>query len=457
MSFEYDLLVIGAGSGGVRAARMAATYGAKVAVVEEDRVGGTCVIRGCVPKKLFVYASRFADMFEIAPSFGWTVESSFDWPTLVANKDKEIARLEAAYVAAVEKPGGTLLRDRAVLTGPNSARLVSSGREITARYILVATGGHPHIPDIPGKELGITSNEAFELKQLPHSILIEGGGYIAVEFATVFAGLGVPTTLVYRGDKVLRGFDDDLRTGLEAGLQERGVKLIYETTIRALEAKGSDVVARFSDEVDAPFGAVMFATGRRANTRGIGLEATGVELNPDGSIKVDRYSKTNVDSIYAVGDVTGRSQLTPIAVREGWYVAETLFNDNPQWVDHSQIGTAVFAEPEVATIGLTEAEAATHGDIDVYLARFRPMINTLSTKSTRTMMKLITAADGGKVLGLHILGKDAAEMVQVAAVAIGMGATKADFDRAIAMHPTAGEELVTFKGPTHRYRNGAKV
>ena len=457
MSFEYDLLVIGAGSGGVRAARMAATYGAKVAVVEEDRVGGTCVIRGCVPKKLFVYASRFADMFEIAPSFGWTVESSFDWPTLVANKDKEIARLEAAYVAAVEKPGGTLLRDRAVLAGPNSARLVNSGREITARYILVATGGHPHIPDIPGKELGITSNEAFELKQLPHSILIEGGGYIAVEFATVFAGLGVPTTLVYRGDKVLRGFDDDLRTGLEAGLQERGVKLIYETTIRALEAKGSDVVARFSDEVDAPFGAVMFATGRRANTRGIGLEAAGVELNADGSIKVDRYSKTNVDSIYAVGDVTGRSQLTPIAVREGWYVAETLFNDNPQWVDHSQIGTAVFAEPEVATIGLTEEEAATHGDIDVYLARFRPMINTLSTKSTRTMMKLITAADGGKVLGLHILGKDAAEMVQVAAVAIGMGATKADFDRAIAMHPTAGEELVTFKGPTHRYRNGAKV
>ena len=457
MSFEYDLLVIGAGSGGVRAARMAATYGAKVAVVEEDRVGGTCVIRGCVPKKLFVYASRFADMFEIAPSFGWTVESRFDWPTLVANKDKEIARLEAAYVAAVERPGGTILRDRAILTGPNSVRLVKNGREITAKYILVATGGHPYVPDIPGKELGITSNEAFHLKQLPHSILIEGGGYIAAEFATVFAGLGVPTTIVYRGNKVLRGFDDDLRTGLEAGLQERGVKLIYETTIRALERKGSDVVARFSDEVDAPFGAVMFATGRRANTWGIGLEDAGVELNPDGSIKVDRYSKTNVDSIYAVGDVTGRSQLTPIAVREGWYVAETLFNDNPQWVDHSQIGTAVFAEPEVATIGLTEEEAATHGDIDVYLTRFRPMINTLSTKSTRTVMKLVTEADGGKVLGLHILGKDAAELVQIAAVAIGMGATKADFDRAIAMHPTAGEELVTFKSPTHRYRSGAKV
>jgi glutathione reductase (NADPH) len=410
-----------------------------------------------VPKKLFVYASRFADMFEIAPSFGWTVESRFDWPTLVANKDKEIARLEAAYVAAVERPGGTILRDRAILRGPNSVRLVKSGREVTAKYILVATGGHPYVPDIPGKELGITSNEAFHLEQLPHSILIEGGGYIAAEFATVFAGLGVPTTIVYRGNKVLRGFDDDLRTGLEAGLQERGVKLIYETTIRALERKGSDVVARFSDEVDAPFGTVMFATGRRANTWGIGLEDAGVELNPDGSIKVDRYSKTNVDSIYAVGDVTGRSQLTPIAVREGWYVAETLFNDNPQWVDHSQIGTAVFAEPEVATIGLTEEEAATHGDIDVYLTRFRPMINTLSTKSTRTVMKLVTEADGGKVLGLHILGKDAAELVQIAAVAIGMGATKADFDRAMAMHPTAGEELVTFKSPTHRYRSGAKV
>ncbi len=456
MSFEYDLLVVGAGSGGVRAARMAATYGAKVAVVEEDRVGGTCVIRGCVPKKLFVYASRFADMFEIAPSFGWTVETSFDWPTLVANKDKEVARLEAAYVAAVEKPGGTIIRDRAVLTGPNSVRLVDNGREVTSRYILLATGGYPHLPGIPGQELGITSKEVFDLKELPHSILIEGGGYIAMEFATVFAGLGVPTTVVYRGDKVLRGFDDDVRDGLEAGLQERGVKLIYETTIRSLESKGRDVVARFSDGVDAPFGAVMFATGRRANTHDLGLEAAGVELNLDGSIKVDRYSKTNVDTIYAVGDVTGRAQLTPVAIREGWYVAETLFNDNPQWVDHSQIGTAVFSEPEVATIGLTEAEAATHGDIDVYLARFRPMINTLSTKSSRTMMKLVTEADGGTVLGLHVLGKNAAELVQVAAVAIGMGATKADFDRAIAMHPTVAEELVTFKSPSHRYRGGAK-
>jgi glutathione reductase (NADPH) len=457
MSFDYDFVVIGGGSGGVRAARMAATYGAKVAVIEEDRVGGTCVIRGCVPKKLFVYASRFKDMFELAPGFGWTVDATFDWATLVANKDKEIARLEAAYVAAVERPGGEIVRDRAVLTGPNTLRLVRAGREITARYILLATGGHPHVPDLPGRELGITSNEVFHLERLPQSILIDGGGYIATEFATVFAGLGVPTTVIYRGNKILRGFDEDLRTGLEAGLQERGVKFIYETTIRALEKKGDNVVVRFSDEVDAPFGAVMFATGRRANTTGLGLEAAGVEQTQDGYISVDKYSKTNIDSIYAVGDVTGRAQLTPLAVREGWYVAETLFNDNPQWVDHSLIGTAVFAEPEVATIGLTEAEAATHGDIDVYLTRFRPMINTLSTRPARTMMKLITAADGGKVLGLHVLGNDAAELVQMAAIPMAMGATKHDFDRAIAIHPTAAEELVTFKNPTIRYRGGVKV
>ncbi|RYE11466.1 MAG: glutathione-disulfide reductase [Hyphomicrobiales bacterium] len=457
MSFDYDFLVIGGGSGGVRAARMAATYGARTALVEEYRMGGTCVIRGCVPKKLFVYASRFTDLFEVAPSFGWTVNAEFDWPTLVANKDREIARLESAYAAGVEGKGGTIFRDRAVLTGPNSVRLLKDGRELTAKYILVATGGQAHVPDIPGKELGITSNEAFDLKALPHSILIYGGGYIAVEFATVFAGLGVATTIVYRGDKILRGFEEELREGLEAGLVERGVKFIYETTIRALEKQGDDISVSFSDEVVAPYGAVMFATGRRANTAGLGLEAAGVALNPDGSIPVDKMSRTNVDSVYAVGDVTGRAQLTPLAIREGWYVAETLFNDNPQWVDLSLVGTAVFAEPEVAAIGLTEAEAATHGDIDVYVTRFRPMINTLSSKTTRTMMKLVTAANGGKVLGLHILGPDAAELVQMAAIAMGMAATKADFDRAIAMHPTAAEELVTFKSPSWTWRDGKKV
>ena len=396
-------------------------------------------------------------MLELAPGFGWTLEGSFDWPTLVANKDKEVARLEAAYTAGVEKSGGEIIKDRAVLTGPNGVKLIGSGRELTSRYILVATGGHAHVPDIPGAELGMISDDIFELKRLPHSVLIEGGGYVAAEFATVFSGLGVPTTIVYRGERMLRGFDEDLRVGLDAGLQERGVKLIYETTIRSLEERGGDVVVHFSDGVDAPFGAVLFATGRRANTTGIGLETAGVALSPDGSIEVDKFSKSSVESIYAVGDVTGRAQLTPLAVREGWYVAETLFNDNPQWVDHSQIGTAVFAEPEVATIGLTEDEAATHGDIDVYVTRFRPMINTLSTKMGRTMMKLVTEADGGRVLGLHVLGKDAAEIVQMAAIALGMRATKADFDRAIALHPTAGEELVTFKSPNYSYRNGRKV
>jgi glutathione reductase (NADPH) len=457
MGLDYDFIVIGGGSGGVRAARMAATYGAKVAVIEADRVGGTCVIRGCVPKKLFVYASRFADMFELAGSFGWTVNAQFDWPTLVANKNKEIARLEKGYEAAVEKPGGEIIRDRAVLTGPNTVRLTSSGREISARYILVAAGGHPYVPDIPGRELGFTSNEVFDLETLPHSVLIDGGGYIASEFATVFNGLGVDTTIVYRGNRVLRGFDEDMRLGFEEGLRDRGIRVIHETTVLGLDRRGSDIIAHFSDGVDAPYGGVMFATGRRANTAGLGLEAAGVDLNPDGSIKVDRFSKTNVDSIYAVGDITGRAQLTPVAVREGWYVAETLFNDNPQWVDHSLIGTAVFADPEVAAIGLTEHEAATHGDIDVYAARFRPMINTLSSRTERMVMKLVTEADGGKVLGLHILGPGASELVQMAAIPMSMGASKADFDRAMAMHPTAGEELVTFKSPSWTYRGGRKA
>ena len=455
MSEQYDLVVIGAGSGGVRAARMAATYGAKVAIVEEYRIGGTCVIRGCVPKKLFVYASRFSDMYEIAGSFGWTVNATFDWPTLVANKDKEIARLEAAYVAGLEKPGVEIIRDRAVITGPNSVKLLKDGRELSTRYILVATGGHPHIPDIPGKELGITSNEAFHLEKLPHSILIEGGGYIALEFATIFAGLGVHTTVVYRGDCILRGFDEDLRKGLEAGLIDRGIKIIYQTTITALR-QGDDIVASFSDGVEAPFGAVMFATGRRANVKGLGLEELGVKLTPDGVIEVDKYSQTSVPSIYAVGDVTGRAQLTPVAIREGAAFAATVFDNNPTAVDHSLIGTAVFAEPEVATIGLTEAEAATHGDIDVYVARFRPMIITLSTQTQRMILKLITEANGGKVLGVHILGPDAGELVQMAAIPMGMNATKADFDRAMAMHPTAAEELVTMKAPSYVYRGGVK-
>ncbi|HEY8577570.1 MAG TPA: glutathione-disulfide reductase [Devosia sp.] len=457
MTYDYDLVVIGAGSGGVRAARMAATYGAKVAIIEEFRVGGTCVIRGCVPKKLYVYASRFHDLFDVASSFGWQVDATFDWATLVANKEKEITRLESGYTANLEKPGVEIIKDRAVVAGPNSVHLVGQGRDLSARYLLIATGGHPYIPHIPGAELAITSNEAFDLPQLPHSILIEGGGYIAVEFATIFAGLGVNTTIIYRGDCILRGFDDDMRRGLEAGLIERGIRLIYQTTIKSMSRQGDDISVNFSDGVTAPFGAVMFATGRTPNVHGLGLDKVGVELTSTGAIKVDAYSQTSVTSIYAVGDVTGRAQLTPVAIREGWYFAETVFNNNKLAVDHSQIPTAVFSDPEIGVIGLTEAEAATHGDIDVYLARFRPMINTLSTRTERMVLKLITEKDGGKVLGCHILGPGAAEMIQLVAIPMGMGATKADFDRTIALHPSAAEELVTFKAPTYTYRNGEKL
>ena len=457
MSYDYDLVVIGAGSGGVRAARMAATYGAKVAIVEEFRVGGTCVIRGCVPKKLYVYASRFHDLFDVAASFGWTVDASFDWATLVAGKEKEITRLESGYIANLEKPGVEVIKDRAVVTGPNSVRLVAGNRDLTAKYLLIATGAHPNIPRIPGAELAITSNEAFDLPALPHSILIEGGGYIAVEFATIFAGLGVNTTLVYRGDCILRGFDEDMRRGLEAGLVDRGVKLIYQTTIRALASAGNDVSASFSDGVTAPYGAVMFATGRVPNVNGLGLDKAGVELTGTGAIKVDAWSQSSVPSIYAVGDVTGRAQLTPVAIREGQYFAETLFNNNRMAVDYSLIPTAVFSDPEIGVIGLTEPEAATHGDIDVFVARFRPMMNTLSSRTERMILKLITEKDGGKVLGCHILGPGAAEMIQLVAIPMGMGAGKSDFDRAMALHPSAAEELVTFKSPTYTYRNGKKV
>ncbi|MFP9136887.1 glutathione-disulfide reductase [Devosia sp. XGJD_8] len=457
MTGSYDLVVIGAGSGGVRAARMAATYGARVAIIEEFRVGGTCVIRGCVPKKLYVYASRFNELFDVAASFGWQVDASFDWPTLVANKEKEITRLEHAYTANLEKPGVEIIKDRAVVTGPNSVHLVGQDRDLDARYILVATGGHPYIPPIPGAELAITSNEAFDLPALPHSILIEGGGYIAVEFATIFAGLGVNTTIVYRGDCILRSFDDDMRRGLEAGLIDRGIKLIYQTTIKSLTRAGDDISATFSDGVTAPYGAVMFATGRAANTGGLGLEAAGVKLHSNGAVMVDAFSQSSVPSIYAVGDVTGRAALTPVAIREGWYFAETVFNNNPLAVDHSQIPTAVFSEPEIGVIGLTEGEAATHGDIDVYLARFRPMMNTLSSRTERMILKLITEKDGGKVLGCHILGPGAAEMIQLVAIPMGMGASKADFDRAMALHPSAAEELVTFKAPSYTYRDGKKI
>jgi len=295
------------------------------------------------------------------------------------------------------------------------------------------------------------------LPALPHSILIEGGGYIAVEFATIFAGLGVHTTIVYRGDRVLRGFDEDMRSGLEMGLVERGIKFIYNTTIASMAKSGNDIAATFSDGVTAPYGAVMFATGRIPNTKNLGLETAGVKLSANGSIMVDPHSQSSVPSIYAVGDVTGRVALTPVAIREGQYFAETLFNNNPRIVEYNLIPTAVFSEPELGVVGLTEDQAASQGDIDVYLARFRPMMNTLSSKTERMILKLITEKDGGKVLGCHILGPGAGEMIQLVAIPLGMSATKADFDRAMALHPSAAEELVTFKSPSYTYRHGEKL
>jgi len=457
MSEQYDLIVIGGGSGGVRAARMAAGFGAKVAIIEEYRYGGTCVIRGCVPKKLFVYASRFKDTFETAAGFGWQVDASFDWSTLLANKDKEIDRLENIYETLLDGSGVTLYHDRAMVTGPNSVKL-KSGEELTGKYILIATGGTPFKPHIEGAELGITSNEAFHLKTLPKTILIEGGGYIAVEFATIFAGLGVETTLVYRGDRILRGFDHDLRQGLDDAMQGRGIRLRYGYHIASLRKDGDGVCVSFSHGEEATFGAVMFATGRHPNTDGLGLETADVERDQAGAIVVDEYSRSSCPSIYAVGDVTGRAALTPVAIREGSAFAQTVFNHTPTTVPYDLIPTAVFSEPEIGTVGLSEELAVErYRSIDVYVSRFRPMQNTLTDKQDKMMLKLITESETGRVLGCHIFGPGAAEMIQLVAIPIGMGATKADFDRAIAVHPTAAEELVTLKAPTYCVRDGKQV
>ncbi|MBL71278.1 MAG: glutathione-disulfide reductase [Rhodobiaceae bacterium] len=447
MSFDYDLFVIGAGSGGVRAARMSAGHGAKVAVAEEYRVGGTCVIRGCVPKKLFVYASHFAEEFEDAAGFGWTVaDAKFDWPTLVKNKDAEIDRLNSIYIKNLEASDVEILQGRAIVKDANTVTL--DGHDINAKYILVAVGGTPFMPQIEGIEHAISSNEAFHIEELPQHIIVVGGGYIAVEFAGIFNGLGVDTTLVYRGPQILRGFDNEVRDHLAAEMAMKGVIIKTESDIAAITKTANGYTVTYQDGSTQNTGLVMYATGRVPMTEGLGLENAGVELGAKGEIKVDAYSKTNIDSIYAVGDVTARAELTPVAIREGTAFAETLFNDNPLAVDHSIIPTAVFSQPPVGTVGLGEEAALEAGhEIDVYGASFRPMKNTLSGNPEKTLMKLIVDKDDDKVLGLHIVGPDSGEMIQAFGVAITMGATKAQFDATIAVHPTAAEELVTFKHP----------
>jgi len=444
---SVDLFVIGAGSGGVRAARIASSHGARVMVAEEYRVGGTCVIRGCVPKKLLVYASRFREEFEDAAGYGWTLgEPVFDWATLIANKDREIARLEAAYTTTLERFKVELVKSRAVLDGPGAVKL-ATGERIAAKHILIATGGWPyHGDDIPGIEHVISSNEAFHLETLPKRIVIQGGGYIAVEFAGVFAGLGSEVTLVYRGENILRGFDDDVREHLRNEMTKRGITITCGHTVTGIEQTGDDYRVLLSDGSEIAADKAMFATGRRPNIKGLGLETAGVKIASNGGIAVDRYSRTSVDGIYAVGDVTNRINLTPVAIREGHAFADTVFGNRPTTVDHSNVPTAVFSEPEVGVIGLSEAEAVKElRVVDIYKTSFRPMKATLAGRDTRSFYKLVVDGESGRVVGCHIVGPDAGELIQVIGIAVKMKATKAEFDAVMAVHPTAAEELVTMR------------
>jgi glutathione reductase (NADPH) len=458
MNYDVDLFVIGAGSGGVRAARIAAGHGAKVMLAEEFRVGGTCVIRGCVPKKLLVMASRFPDAFADASGFGWTVpRASFDWPALVAAKEKEITRLESAYTATQDKAGVTVVKSRAVLEDPHTIRLVADGRLVTARHILVATGGRPNLPaDLPGVEHGITSNEVFDLKAFPERIVIAGAGYIAIEFAGLFAGLGSEVTLIYRGESILRGFDDDLRTRLRASYEQRGIRFVFNDVFSRIEKTPTGLIARTKAGLALPADQVMFAIGRSPNTEGLGLDRAGVALAANGAIAVDGASRTNVAHIHAVGDVTDRVNLTPVAIREGHAMADSVFGGKPWTVDHADIATAVFSTPEIGTVGMSEAQAK-HGfnAVDIYRTEFRPMKATLSGRAERTFMKIVVDGETDRVLGVHVMGEDAGEMAQLLGIAVKMKATKADFDATMAVHPTAAEELVTMRTPSERWRKAA--
>ncbi len=445
---DYDLFVIGAGSGGVRAGRIAAAHGAKVAIAEEYRVGGTCVIRGCVPKKLLVYASRFADEFEDSAGFGWSVgEPTFDWTKLIANKDTEITRLEGAYKRNLERAGVELVESRAVVEGPGRVRLIKTDQVVTAKTILVATGARPfRDASVPGIEHAITSDEAFHLTSLPRSIVIVGGGYIAVEFAGIFNGLGSFVTHVHRGEKILRGFDDDLRVDLAADMTKRGIKQHLPATLVKIEKTGAGFKATLSTGDWVECDVVMVATGRIPNTAGLGLDAAGVELGNNGRIIVDVKSQTTVPGIYAVGDVTDRVNLTPVAIREGHAFADSLYGGKPWAAEYDLVPSGVFSTPEIGSVGLSEEAArAAFGAVDIYKTRFRPMKAVLAGRDERMLMKLVVDAASNRVVGCHILGPDAAEIVQMATIAMRMGATKADFDNTMALHPSVAEELVTLR------------
>lgn len=459
-SFDFDLFVIGGGSGGVRAARLAGALGKRVAVAEEYRMGGTCVIRGCVPKKLFVYASHYGQEFEESKGFGWTVSDyQFDWSKLVAAKNKEIARLEGLYRQGLDNNHVTIFQEKAVFIDSHTLELKSSGKKVTAEKILIATGGHVSThPEIIGHELCISSNEAFDLEHLPKSIVISGGGYIAVEFANIFHGLGVETTLVYRGDLILRKFDNDLRQILNDAMIAKGIRIVYGTTISKVEKSDNALSVTLSNGEKLNAGQVMLAMGRLPNTQGLGLDKAGVKCDDKGAIIVDKYMTTSASNIWAVGDVTDRVQLTPVAIHEAMCFIQTAFHNNPTVPDHDLIATAVFSQPEIGTVGLTEEEAVKKYDqVEVYRALFRPMRNTLSGSSEKMLTKLIV--DGGTriVVGAHILGADAGEMAQLLGVILKGKLTKDVFDATMALHPSASEELVTMYKPSYVYKNGERV
>ncbi|MGR8997471.1 MAG: glutathione-disulfide reductase [Gammaproteobacteria bacterium] len=443
--YDYDLFVIGAGSGGVRTARMASGHGARVAIAEERYLGGTCVNVGCVPKKLFVYASQFQEQFDAAAGFGWTVgKSTFNWTSLIANKNQEIERLHAVYNNLLQKSGVCIITGRAQVLDAHTVAV--DGTEYSAERILIATGGWPSVPEIPGKQHVVTSNEMFFLEQLPKRIIIVGGGYIAVEFASILHGLGVNTTICHRGHKLLRGFDEDIRDFLADQMTRKGIHILFNTDIEAIESTGDSFTARLIDDKKISTDLVLYATGRIPNSTGFGLEKLGVELDSERAIKVNSDYQTNVPSIYALGDVTNRVNLTPVAIAESMALVNKLYVKQPKPVDYDNIPTAVFSQPALGTVGLTEAQAREkYPDIDIYKTSFTPMKNTLSGIDEKTLMKMIVVRSTDQVVGMHMVGPDAPEIIQGMAVAIRAGSTKSVFDSTIGIHPTAAEEFVTLR------------
>ena len=447
-NFDYDLITIGAGSGGVRASRLAAGYGARVAVIEESRVGGTCVMRGCVPKKLLVYGAHYGENIEDAAGFGWTIKgASHNWGKLVAAKNKELDRLETVYDKLFQTSGVELIRGRGRLAGPNTVEV--NGRVFTAERILIGVGGWPHVPDFVGSEHVITSNEALNLKRLPKRIIIVGAGYIGLEFAGIFSGLGSEVHVFVRTNTLLRGFDQDIRTGIAERMQKKGVIFHYNSSVKSIDKLSEKVLrVKTHDGSDYRADSIMFASGRNPNTHDLGLEECGVELRENGSVVVNSKNQSSVPTIFAVGDVTDRINLTPVAINEGRVFAETFYNKNPLALDYRNIASAVFTQPAIGVVGLTEDEASTQGKIRVYKSEFRAMKHTLSGRDERTFMKLIVEDSSDKVIGCHMIGEEAPEIIQGLAVAIKCGATKAQFDQTVGIHPTTAEEFVTMRNPT---------